>query len=372
MSHDLILQVEKGKISLNPLQKTFQARKKKLESLQKKCVQCVKVMDKHLDFYQKELYPKEKEVVELCKKEIKLLTPYLTDKKNFNKEKRNSIKYVILDLFEQIEHLEGYMQLDDELSQIYETCKGSSFQEEEGVEFEEFKKSLEDFFSKQGNSVDLSSVEMNGSQEEILEKIFESLASQQAFTPPEMETKSSGKSKKQIEKERKAIEKEALQKKAIGVIYKQLAKAFHPDLEQDPVLKLQKQVLMKKLTAAYEAEDLYTILRLEVEHLDMSESQKKNHTDEHLKTYNQILQSQIEMLESELVNIPLKPQYHVLNSYNQYFWEVGDFCLTEVQRTLQKCLKEHRQAIRKLESAHPLPLIYALIKNQEQREDSFL
>jgi hypothetical protein len=319
-----------------------------------------------LDFYQKELYHKEKEIIEIFKKEIKLLAPYLKDKKNFGKEKRNILKVVILDLFEQIEHVEGSMQLDEELSQIYEQVKGTSLQEEEAAEFASFKKQMEDLFSKEGNSVDLSSIEMEGTQEEILFKIFQSLENQEAFNKDEPSFQSSAKSKKQIEKEQKAVEKEALQKKAIGTIYKQLAKAFHPDLEQDPILKLQKQALMKKLTTAYEEGDLHTILHLEMEQMNLSESQKKTYTDEHLKTFNQILESQIAMLEEELEKIPLRPQYEVLLDYKQYFWLEGDSALMQVRKTFQQSLKRNRQTLEKLQSDQAVSMIHALIREVER------
>jgi len=50
-----------------------------------------------------------------------------------------------------------------------------------------------------------------------------------------------------------------------------LAKAFHPDKEPLEHLKEEKTSLMKKITAAYENQDLYGLLKLEKEHLGARE-----------------------------------------------------------------------------------------------------
>jgi hypothetical protein len=53
----------------------------------------------------------------------------------------------------------------------------------------------------------------------------------------------------------------------IKSLFRQLAKAFHPDKEPLEHLKEEKTSLMKKITAAYENQDLYGLLKLEKEHL---------------------------------------------------------------------------------------------------------
>lgn len=62
-------------------------------------------------------------------------------------------------------------------------------------------------------------------------------------------------------------EKVAEGKIEIKTLFRQLAKAFHPDTEPQEHLKEEKTTLMKKITAAYENQDLYGLLKLEKEHL---------------------------------------------------------------------------------------------------------
>lgn len=67
------------------------------------------------------------------------------------------------------------------------------------------------------------------------------------------------------------IEKQSEGKLEIKTLFRQLAKAFHPDKEPLEHLKEEKTNLMKKITAAYENQDLYGLLRLEKEHLGLRE-----------------------------------------------------------------------------------------------------
>lgn len=62
-------------------------------------------------------------------------------------------------------------------------------------------------------------------------------------------------------------EKAAEGKLEIKSLFRQLAKAFHPDKEQQEHLKEEKTALMKKITAAYENQDLYGLLKIEKEHM---------------------------------------------------------------------------------------------------------
>ncbi|MDO9183219.1 MAG: J domain-containing protein [Bacteriovorax sp.] len=63
------------------------------------------------------------------------------------------------------------------------------------------------------------------------------------------------------------VEKLKEGKLEIKSLFRELAKAFHPDKEILEHLKVEKTSLMQKITAAYENQDLYGLLKLEKEHL---------------------------------------------------------------------------------------------------------
>ena len=85
------------------------------------------------------------------------------------------------------------------------------------------------------------------------------------------------------------VEKKEEGKLEIKTLFRQLAKVFHPDKELQEHLKEEKTDLMKKITAAYENQDLYSLLKLEKEQLgprELSEDKLKlyiKHINDRLK-----------------------------------------------------------------------------------------
>ena len=63
----------------------------------------------------------------------------------------------------------------------------------------------------------------------------------------------------------------AAEKIEIKSLFRQLVKAFHPDIEPLEHLKVQKTSVMKKITAAYDNLDLYGLLKIEKEYLGAKE-----------------------------------------------------------------------------------------------------
>jgi hypothetical protein len=78
-------------------------------------------------------------------------------------------------------------------------------------------------------------------------------------------------------------------------LYRQLVRTHHPDLERDPAAAQQKTTLMQRITEAYEANDLYTLLQL------LSESGPAEQADDSvLARYTQALHRQQLELKQEL------------------------------------------------------------------------
>lgn len=78
-------------------------------------------------------------------------------------------------------------------------------------------------------------------------------------------------------------------------LYRQLARTHHPDLERDPAIQQQKTALMQRITEAYEANDLYTLLQL------LSEAAPADQADDTvLARYTQALHRQQTELKQEL------------------------------------------------------------------------
>lgn len=139
-------------------------------------------------------------------------------------------------------------------------------------------------------------------------------------TPQSSKPKSKGKSKgKTADPRVQAEQVEAARKRTLSVIYKQLAKVLHPDLESDPVKREQKHHLMQELTTAYKQGDLHTLLRLELAWIHHEEDDLERLTNEKIKIYIELLNKQVADLRQEVAAIPYLPHFATVGRFANPF-----------------------------------------------------
>ena len=85
-------------------------------------------------------------------------------------------------------------------------------------------------------------------------------------------------------------------------IYRQLARVHHPDLERDPTKQAEKTAQMQRIIAAYEADDLYTLLQLLAE-----TGPADAETDDVLARYTRALLQQQTQLKQEMNELKYGP-----------------------------------------------------------------
>jgi hypothetical protein len=93
--------------------------------------------------------------------------------------------------------------------------------------------------------------------------------------------------------------------KALQDVYRALAKALHPDREQDPVERARKTELMREVNVAYEARDLLRLLELQLELEQVEAAQVDALAEERLRHYLRILEEQGRQLAVELEELEL-------------------------------------------------------------------
>jgi len=83
-------------------------------------------------------------------------------------------------------------------------------------------------------------------------------------------------------------------------VYRKLASALHPDREPDADARQRKTRLMQRVNQAYDANDLLTLLGLQLEIAQIDAAHLSSASPQRLAHYNQILREQLAGLESEL------------------------------------------------------------------------
>jgi hypothetical protein len=123
------------------------------------------------------------------------------------------------------------------------------------------------------------------------------------------------KAQKQAQKNSTAAEKgevsaaalgELHAKSAIRTIFRQLASVLHPDREPDEQERLRKTLLMSEVNAAYEKNDLTTLLRMQIQVTQVSPQNKAGTArmaDDKLIAMSVLLKEQVAALEDDLAQL---------------------------------------------------------------------
>jgi hypothetical protein len=311
-------------------------------------------------YYHNQLLPTKKEYIGEVKKFVVIMYEFYKNNKQLSIHQRDVLEEIVLDKINFIFRSTTYTDIDPKISAIFEDLEGTSYDDIVSDELDELKQEMQDMFKEQGGvDIDLSSIEKEDGEEDILRKLFEAMNASGAGQKEEM---CKPKNKKQIQKEQKAKEFEALQKRELSSIYKQLAKVFHPDLEQDFEEKVAKEVLMKRLTSAYDDGDLHTLLLLEMEWMNRDQNQGKEQSEDQLKIYNSLLKNQIASLEEDSKMTMMHPRYLLIQPYlmNSSFDPLTTLKFDHFE--MQSGLRDFQKTVSDLQGEKAIKIVQGIIK----------
>ncbi len=334
------------KASQSIAQKTFNRLTDKIKTLQKKLGKTQKQLDEALLFYYDQVQPIKTAYAYTLSEVVKIIYAYYKKPKLFSKNDRIILKELLINKTSEILELNPFDKVDSEIRTIIEELEGVNFNELLSDAVTEIKNGMSEMFQEFDLDVDLSKVESIDDEDTIMRKVFEAIeeakSKQNEF---EEEGFIQPKSKRELEKEMKEKELEALRKKGLGTIYKQLVKALHPDLEPDPIQKLEKEAIMKRLTSAYENKDLHTLLTIELEwmsQLEPGKNHKKIQSDEQLKIYSSYLKDQAAELQDRIDEVHLHHKYMPISEHFTYGFAHGMLSLELMLDGMNDSLEAYR------------------------------
>lgn len=124
-------------------------------------------------------------------------------------------------------------------------------------------------------------------------------------------------------------------KKDMKAIYTNLAKQLHPDLEQDERLIPQKNELMKAVTQAYTNNDLYELLRIQMEVETLNIAALANTPDTIMDSYIKMLKTQKVQLSAEITSM-----IEETPMYANFVDNVGQIATPNVNRAIKSLKKK--------------------------------
>ena len=352
-------------------QDAFNKLTKRIEKLQKDIVKKQLQLDLALKIFGTDIHTTKQLVTQYRRELIILLwASFLT--KKLTKNDQQNLKQIIR------EHLQIYLvELaevpDKEIKKIFNILENANYDERLRNEKETVRqRMLQDLEDMNADLSDIDVDDLDALRNKFYEARHKIFNEEQPKNNNSKENKSKNKSAKQLEAERIQQETDFIQQKNIGTIYKQLAKLFHPDLEQDIEKKADKEILMQQLTAAYEAKNLHALLTLELKWIHKENEHLETLTDEKLAVYLKILKEQAQQLEDEKREIIYQPNYSVLAQtfgigVQKYPVETVQIHLNEVRVTAE----HFKLSLADFSSDYALRYIKQMIKQWKQNEDDW-
>ncbi len=192
---------------------------------------------------------------------------------------------------------------DAELERLYDKYSGVSYQQVQRSRMEMTESMLSDVLG-----FDLDDEHGAASTEELLElaqqKMGEQIEQAERLAQQHEEAHFAKRSKAGAAKadaaqaRREAAAREVSQ--SLREVYRKLVSALHPDREPDALERQRKTLLMQRLNQAYDANDLLTLLGLQLEIEQIDAEHMASVSPQRLAHYNQILREQLGGLEAEL------------------------------------------------------------------------
>ena len=291
MSHQGLVITLKSDKDLSKLQKQFNANVKKINELKQQLEDDEASLRLIVTRIQGEIIPIEQKHFNKIAELVYVFDKHYDDPFFKKKEKAKMADFIINQSHELIEN-----KGNQELKTIYDKYAKEPFDKmdakAENATAEMMKDMMSSMFGVEFDE-DADVSDPKKMQEYMEKKMQEKEANAQAKKANKKKTD------KQIEKEEKIKAEAKNISKAARSIYTDLVKAFHPDRERDETERDRKTEIMKRVTQAYEKDDLFELLRLKIE-LQGCDIDSLTMADEQLKYYNKILKEQVRELEENL------------------------------------------------------------------------
>lgn len=368
--------VKGGKQALTKNQQAFNRLTQKIERLHKDIEKKQLQFDAALKMYGSEVHPIKNRLAEYRRQLVTILWDVFKSKK-LSKADQQPLKKILKDHVQELcSQMEGGP--DEDLKKMFTELEGESFEKVLQREKEMIKDEMADLFEEMDIDLDMDGMDMNDEKSmaekmaEIQQKLFERQEKEQEKFERRKKKKRLTPKQEETERMRQAVEE--MKQKNISTIYKQLAKLFHPDLEQDEGRKAEKEILMKELIAAYELKDLHALLTLELKWIHKENDHLESLSDEKLNIYLQILREQARDLEHEIYNMFQQPRYSVL--VQEFGFDVQRLPLEKVKdhlRYIKNIDRSFKQDLENFRSPYCLRYIKAMIKEWKaiQREQNY-
>jgi hypothetical protein len=177
---------------------------------------------------------------------------------------------------------------DPEIKAVYNKHSNLDFDTARDEDIQRLKAEAEAF-----TGFDLGGDEGIRSEEDLVQRLYEEMASREGVAEERNEARTPKPSKR-------SVDNAQLARQALREIYRKLASAVHPDRESDAARRDEKNELMQRINQAYAADDLLSLFEIQIEIDQLDPEQIGDVGKQRLRHYNRLLAEQLEQLRSKL------------------------------------------------------------------------
>jgi hypothetical protein len=295
-----LLRIDQGPTALNPAQRSFNRLTQQIARA-RLSVEQWKQMQQHVhDRVLSEMLPGTEALTVLQRQLIEQLDALLTHPPaglKLTRKQRNAVTEFLL---ERIEDSLGDAT-DEALEAVYEHHSGVSLSErrriEQDLQMEYAEGMVSNLFGE-----DVVADHGAESLEELLRHVQERMDDRLEAEQREREERAAQRKSKRRQSAAELRREQATQAAGASVreVYRKLVSSLHPDRESDPAERLRKTGLMQQINKAYEANDLLTLLTLQMEVEQINAATLATLPEQRLQHYNEVLREQLRTLQDEL------------------------------------------------------------------------
>lgn len=267
-----------------------------------------------------------------------------------------------------------------DLNEIYKELTGTSVETSRQDDFELLREQMERQFRSQGIDVDLSDFDVNLPPDQAAERLARLMAEarerKQQLDPEGKDgfgSDASGTASGARGRAGKAANNPAAAdsdvREEITLLYRHLAKLLHPDLEQDPTLRAGKEAAMKEVTLAYKANDLLTLLRIEVEWVRGDVTRVAGMDEDRLARCNAMLSAQVKQLKQELKDLPSDPRFGPASTLAHPVFGFEGFSRPACLKGLRSEIEKRQTWVRELNGGKNTESVIALVLEDHADSD---
>ena len=346
MTNKHVIAIEKTGEKLSRLQMQFNSYTQKIDAMKQFITQAKINLDFGRNLFNEKIVAVHTKMRDVDIDIIYVLDKHFEDPKASKAFKKNISYYIVAEVPAMIEATD-----EEKLKAIYVKHNGQSYDEEMEEKNSEANDMMKNMFGFDMNDPEKMAEFMNkqkgGSFQDFMNSMLGGMAGMGNDKNDQKTAKNENHEQRQSKKKTAAQVakelKEEQEAKNIGQasrkIYTELVKQFHPDREHDELERERKTEIMKRITIAYEKNDLFDLLKLQLEYLQIDKDHINKLADDKLKYYNKILKEQLEELQDELAE--------VTESGNPFQMSFFDKYCRGTQAEITKRIEKERKAANK-------------------------